>query len=147
MIKLRHFVPEDVESIHNNLYPDIAESDIMDMITEWNSCVFQGRYFEIFALISNNQIVGNVSLYEHSRNVASAGVEICCNERWKGYAAEAVAALLKYAAEKGYRIILDQVHKDNTASIRLHEKLGFESDGYIYRNQKNKEVLLYLKLL
>ena len=45
---------------------------------------------------------------------------------------------MQYAAEKGYRIILDQVRKDNPASIRVHEKLGFESDGYIYQNQKNK---------
>ena len=119
----------------------------MGMITEWKTCTYQRRYFEMFAVISTNRIVGNVSLYEHSRNVASAVVEICSNERRKGYASETVAALLKYAAKKGYRIILDQVRKDNPASIRLHEKLGFESDDYIYRNQKNNEVLLYLKLL
>ena len=29
----------------------------------------------------------------------------------------------------------------------VHEKLGFESDGYVYRTQKNNEVFLYLKLL
>lgn len=28
-----------------------------------------------------------------------------------------------------------------------HEKLGFESDKYIYRNRKNKEIMLYIKLL
>ncbi|WP_081373827.1 GNAT family N-acetyltransferase [Butyrivibrio fibrisolvens] len=58
-----------------------------------------------------------------------------------------MADLLKYASEKGYHIMLNQVRKDNLASMRLHEKLGFESDGYSYRNQKNKEVFLYLKLL
>ena len=147
MVTLRHLVQEDVAFIHNNLYSDMTESEIMGMITEWNSCAFQGHYFEMFAVMSDNGIVGNVSLYEHSRNIASVGMEICNDERGKGYASEAVSALLQYAAEKGYRIILDQVRKDNPASIRVHEKLGFESDGYIYRNQKNKEVLLYLKLL
>ena len=42
--------------------------------------------------------------------------------------------MLEYAAKKGYKIILDQVRKDNLASIRLHKKLGFESDGYVYLN-------------
>ena len=59
----------------------------------------------------------------------------------------ALAALISLAKEKGYRIVLDQVRRDNRASIRLHEKLGFETDGYIYRNRKNNEVVLYLKIL
>ena len=86
MVTLRHFVQEDVAFIHNNLYSDMTESEIMGMITEWNSCAFQGHYFEMFAVMSDNGIVGNVSLYEHSRNVASVGMEICNDERGKGSA-------------------------------------------------------------
>ena len=147
MITLRHFTQDDVESIRNNLYSDMTESEIANMITEWNSCVYQGRYFEMLAVISDGRIVGYVSLYEHSQNVASAGIEIYCSERKKGIAFEAMNALLDFASEKGYRLILDQVLKDNQASIKLHDKLGFESDGYVYRNQKNKEIVLYMKLL
>ena len=55
--------------------------------------------------------------------------------------------LLKEAAEKGYRIIQQQVRTTNTASIRLHEKLGFETDGYIYKNKHDHDVLIYLKAL
>lgn len=66
-------------------------------------------------------------------------------ERRKGAASEAISLLMRYASKKHYRIILDQVRKDNTASIRLHEKLGFESDGYVYRNQRDQEIVLYLK--
>ena len=58
-----------------------------------------------------------------------------------------MAVLIDSAASKGYRIMLDQVRKDNQASIKLHEKLGFESDGYTYRNQKNNEIILYIKPL
>ncbi len=65
----------------------------------------------------------------------------------KGFAFDAMVQMLEYAAKKGYKIILDQVRKDNLASIRLHKKLGFESDGYVYLNEKNIDVLLYLKLL
>lgn len=146
MIVLRHFEQKDVGSIRNSLYPDLSETEITDLITEWNSCVYQGRYFEMFAVIAGSRIVGYVSIYEKSRNIASAGIEIYSAEREKGFGSDAMAALLEYAAEKGYRVILDQVSEDNQASIRLHEKLGFESDGCVYRNRKNHEVFLYLKV-
>ena len=103
MVTLRSFVPEDAESVRRNLYPDLSLPDIAQMIDEWNTRRYRGKYFEMFAL------------------------------------------LMQYAAEKGYRIVQDQVRRDNAASIRLHEKLGFESDGYVYRNQRNQEVVLYLK--
>ena len=147
MIILRHFEHKDIKSLQGNLYPYLSENDIRDLITEWNSCIYQGRYFEMFAIESDGRIVGYVSIYEKSRSIASAGIEIFSEERGKGFASDAMADLLEYASERGCQIILDQVQKDNRASIRLHEKLGFESDGYVYRNQKNNEVLLYLKLL
>jgi len=147
MISIRKFVHEDAEALQKILYPDLPLSGILEMIDEWSTCVCRGRVFEMFAIISDQKIVGYVSLYEHSKIVASAGAEVIAEERCKGSASEAVSMLLQYAAEKHYRIIFDQVRKDNTASIRLHEKLGFESDGYVYRNQRDQEVVLYLKLL
>ena len=120
-------------------------SAISEMIDEWNSLVCCGKYFEMFAIVSDDKIAGNVSLYEHSKTVASIGAEVIAEERRKGAASEAISLLMQYASRKRYRIILDQVRRDNTASIRLHEKLGFESDGYVYRNQRGQETVLYLK--
>lgn len=147
MITIRKFICKDAESLQKILYPDMSVDEISEMIYEWNTCVCRGRTFEMFAIISDEKIVGYVSLYEHSKTVASAGVEVIAEERGKGIASEAVCRLMQYAFEKGYRIILDQIRKDNTASIRLHERLGFESDGYVYRNQRDQEVVLYLKPL
>ena len=42
---------------------------------------------------------------------------------------------------------MDQVRPDNLASVRLHEKLGFESDEKIYRNRKGHDVLIFVKPL
>ena len=58
-----------------------------------------------------------------------------------------MAALIERAAEAGYRTLADQVRADNRASIRLHEKLGFESDGTVCLNRKRHEVLLFIKPL
>ena len=147
MVTLRRFTPEDAPSIHQLIYPDMTKEQIVDMIGEWESGVCQGRYFGMFAVECDGRIVGSVSLYEHSPSVASAGIEIVRHERGKGIATKAMETLLAAAIEKGYRIIMDQVSTDNHASIRLHEKLGFESDRYVYRNHRNHDIYLFLKPL
>lgn len=145
MVTIRNFTHQDAEALRQSLYPDMELSAISEMIDEWNSLVCCGKYFEMFAIVSDDKIAGYVSLYEHSKTVASIGAEVIAEERRKGAASEAISLLMRYASEKRYRIILDQVRRDNTASIRLHEKLGFESDGYVYRNQRGQETVLYLK--
>ncbi len=147
MVTIRKFTHEDAASLQQSLYPDMTISDIAEMIDEWNTCVFRGRSFEMFAILSDARVVGCVSLYEHSKTVASLGAEVIAEERRRGAAFEALSLLMRYAAGKNYRILLDQVRRDNTASIRLHEKLGFESDGTVYRNQRDHEVVLFLKPL
>ena len=98
----------------------------------------------LFVRPSDGRIVGYVSLYERGRTTASVGAEIIPCERGKGAASEALALLTRYASEQGYRVLLDQIRADNKASVRLHEKLGFETDGYVYTNQRGHEVLLYV---
>ncbi len=147
MVVLRHFLEQDAGFICESLYPDLAIDEAMAMINEWNSGEHQERYFEMFAVLSGGIIVGYASLKERSQSTVSAGIEILKTKQNKGFGTQALAALIDSAASKGYRIMLDQVRKDNQASIKLHEKLGFESDGYTYRNQKNNEIILYIKPL
>ena len=147
MIALRHFTPEDAESIHSFLYPDLSMSEIADMIQAWNACVYQGKYFEMFAVVKDGGIVGSASLREQSEGVVSAGIRIFQAERKKGFASQAMAILIAFAAQKGFRIMMDQVGTDNQASILLHEKLGFFSDRYAYQNQRNHAVFLFIKPL
>ena len=147
MISLRHFCPRDAEAVRGALYPDRTADEAAAMIAAWNTCVYQGRYFETFAVLRDDAIVGQVSLSELSRSVVSAGVEITGAQRGKGFASEALSRLLKYASDRKYRLVLDQVRTDNPASIKLHEKLGFESDGYVYRNRRDHAIFLYIKPL
>ena len=92
-----------------------------------NNDSFQGKYFEMFAVLNEETIVGSISLFQHSRSVASIGVEIYESYRRSGFAFEAMLLLMEHAKNLGYKIIQDQVRTDNAASIRLHEKLSFES--------------------
>lgn len=147
MVVLRHFLEQDAGFVCENLYSDLTIDGAVAMIHEWNSGVHQGRYFEMFAVLSGDDIVGYASLLENSHSTVSAGIEILRTEQNKGFGTQALVTLIDLAASKGYRIMFNQVRADNLASIRLHEKMGFESDKYIYRNQKNKEIILYIRNL
>lgn len=147
MVRIRHFTAEDAETIKKRQYPDMSIDEIERMITDWNSGVFEGRRFEMFAVTEDGRIAGCASLAERSQSVVSLGIEIFSEERGKGIASNAMPLLLERARETGYHAVLDQVRTDNTASLRLHEAFGFETDGYVYRNKRDREVVLYLKLL
>ena len=62
-------------------------------------------------------------------------------------AIKAMLLVMDKAKTMGYKVVSQQIGRNNTASIALHEKLGFETDEYIYRNKKGNEVLIYIKPL
>ena len=144
MISIRHFTEHDAIILQQKQYTENSITDICEMITEWESNTYQGKYFEMFAITANDTIVGSVSLYEHSKSVVSIGVEIYPDQRRNGYAAEGMRLIMNHAKDLGYRIIQDQVRTDNQASIALHNSLEFETDGYVFKNTKDKDVLLYV---
>ena len=137
----------DAERLQADQLHGKSMEDVLSLIHEWKTKSYNGKYFEMFAVMNDADVVGSISLFEHSPSVASIGVEIFANHRRKGYAADAMRLLLKYAMKKGYRIIQQQIRTDNAANLSLHEKLGFETDGYVYVNQKGHDILLYLKVL
>ncbi len=144
MIIIRHFTEHDAAFIQQKQYTETSVTDIREMIAEWKTNTYQGKYFEMFAIAADDTIVGSASLYEHSKSVVSIGVEVYPDHRRKGYAAEGMRLIMNHARNLGYRIIQNQVRTDNQASIALHNCLGFETDGYAFKNAKGKDVFLYL---
>ena len=147
MVSIRHFSGSDIDVLRTNLYPYLSLEEIRLMVQNWNSGSYLGKRFEMFAVLNGKEIVGTISLYEHSKSVASIGAEILELHKRKGYAYEANLLLLEYAKQIGYKVIQNQVRTDNAASIRLNEKLGFESDKYVYKNKRDQAVYLFLKAL
>ena len=90
MISLRHFGSNDVSVLQKKRYPDMTCHEIAEMIREWNSCEYDGRYFEMFAVISDGRTVGSISVFENSRSAAEIGPDIFPDERRKGFAYEAM---------------------------------------------------------
>lgn len=143
MVSLRRFEGKDAEFL-SNLY-GISKERAEQLIGEWETLKYGDRYFEMFAVVREEKIVGTVSLYEHSESVVSAGPEIFGEYRRKGYGAQALELAVGVAKKRGYRVVLQQVRADNVASLALHKKLGFETDNYIYKNRKGNDVLIFVK--
>jgi len=147
MIKLRNFINDDAAVLQQSVYPNMPVEQIKEMIANWDKKEFQDRYFEMFAVLDDEEIVGTISLYQHSKQVISIGPEVFSDYRRKGFAKEAMRLASDVARNKGYKIVCQQIRTDNVASIALHQSLGFETDGYVYTNRKGREVLIYLKAL
>ena len=145
MIVLRNFKEEDAEELIR--YKGGTLEEIKEMFSEWNKKEYKNKYYEMFAVTNGQNIIGNISLYHHSENVISCGPEIFIRYRKQGFAKEAMEKAMEKSKEMGYKIVFQQIRVDNTASIALHKSLGFETDGYIYKNKKGNEVLIYLKIL
>ena len=146
MITLRRFATEDAPSLQER-YSNFSREQIEEMIHEWNSGRFDGKYFEMLAIISDGRIVGTISLYEHSSKVVSIGPEVFEPYRKNGYGKEAMLKACGIAADREYKIVSQQIRTDNAASIALHLSLGFETSGAVYTNAKGNQVSIYLKSL
>ena len=146
MILLRHFIPEDYSVIQKYQYPELDKADILKMISDWNTFCYHNQYFERFAIELNGTAIGSISLYQQGIDVISTGIEIFMPYRKCGYALESMELILKYARQKGYRKIINQVRQDNTASIELHKKLGYFIDREEI-NSKGHKVYIFIKIL
>lgn len=148
MISLRHFLPFDLPALRN--FPDYAaleDQAILTMIRQWNAGTYEGKYFEMFAVTDSEAVVGSVSLYQRAAHLISLGPDILPEKRNQGYGFAAMATALRVAKARGYTLAVQQVRTDNVPSVALHEKLGFERTGEVYRNRKGREIFLYLRAL
>ena len=147
MVTLRHFENNDAVVLRQFENINMPIEEIRNMICDWNKLEVSGKYFEIFAIINDGQIVGSISLYQHSDTVISIGPEILPAFKKQGFGKQAMLIALDIAKSKGYKIVSQQIRSNNTASIALHKSLDFETDNYSYINKKGNEVFIFLKAL
>lgn len=147
MILLRNLKKEDASELQKYVYSDLSTEQVEALICEWYKKQFNGKYFEMYAIVSDEKIVGTISLYQHSSEVISIGPEIFCEYRRKGFAKEAMICACQIAKEKGFKIVSQQIRTNNAASIALHCSLGFETNELVFTNTKGNQVYIYLKCL
>ena len=146
-ILLRNVTLADVPILCRHAFPNQSSEQVEAWVAEWNTRQFQGRYFEMFAVLADGEIVGTISLYQHADDVISIGPEIFLPYRRRGYGTAAMQYACEIAKDKGYRIVSQQIRTGNTASIAMHGALGFETDGKTVINSKGNQVMIYRKNL
>ncbi len=147
MILLRNLKKEDALELQERWYSNLSKEQVEALICDWNEKQFNGKYFEMFAIVSDEKIVGAISLYQHTSEVVSIGPEVFCEYRRKGFAKEAMICACQIAKEKGFKIVSQQIRTNNAASIALHCSLGFETSELVFTNAKGNQVSIYLKCL
>ena len=146
MIYLKPVTLDDLDSLSETDYEKMREEEKISMITESQQQEHDGRFFELLRVWDDDQIVGFMSLFAQSEHVVSIGPQIRESFRVKDYGRHGELLALKYAHDIGFDTAVSWVRHDNTASIRMHEKLGFkiQQNDYI-RNVK--QYIIYTKEL
>ncbi len=146
-MQLRNFEKQDALVLSEKLYPNLSVEQIENMICLWNTKQYDGKYFEMFAVVVDDTIVGRVSLYECKEKTIHIGPEIFPEFRKKGFAKKAMLMACEIAKKRGCYTISQQIRLDNQASIALHTSLGFTMVGAPFVNPKGNKVCTYEKSL
>jgi len=137
-ITLRNFCVGDCDFLAVHHKQGMTADEAVALVDEWNQKSFRGAYFEMFAVVYDNAPVGWISLYSHDEHTISAGMEIVESARRKGFAFSALEQALGYAKALGFNTAVAQVRKNNTASLRLHEKCGYAITGACVTSKGNE---------
>lgn len=128
MLKLQAITALDRDTLQDTSYGSITNAEWKQLPSESSFKLHNHRYFELFKVMAGDTVVGLMNLYVHSPHIISFGPEIKPRYQKQGYAYEAEALSLEMVKSLGYSIAIAYVRKANTASMRPHEKLGFEQD-------------------
>lgn len=113
----------------------------LSLIALWNEDRKKGsKYaFGIF-LLQNDQLIGDISLFEVVRGPLQKGmIGYCLDQQYngKGFITEAIKLIIAYAFEKENLHRLEAgVMPHNGGSIRALEKAGFQREGIARKNVK-----------
>ena len=86
--------------------------------------------------IPDGRSIGAIDLFDYDGSTAGIGILVYARaDRRKGYAADALRTLIRYARNLRISVLHASVAADNTASLRLFGSCGFvrsgESDGTV----------------
>lgn len=137
-LQLREFEAADAESLYQlNAIPEVIQytgdapfenvAEALDFVNNYDA--YQRLGFGRWAIIlkENNDFIGWSGLGQSPNNPVDIGFRIFPKYWGQGYAPEAAKACLRYGFEQlGLETIIGRVLAENTASIRVLEKIGMQ---------------------
>jgi RimJ/RimL family protein N-acetyltransferase len=147
-IRLRALEPADAETFFrwdrdsgmgrnlDFLWPPTSMAHAIAWVEETSKKVLDKDMYQWMMENSEGEAVGSIDTHTCNprQGTFSYALNVAFEHQRKGYASEAILMVLRYYFEElHYQKVTVQVHSDNPASIRLHEKLGFQREGTIRR--------------
>ncbi|WP_332717939.1 GNAT family N-acetyltransferase [Pelagibacterium mangrovi] len=96
----------------------------------------KANYPVLVAIDDDDEVVGYASFgdwraWDGYRHTVEHSVYVRSDQRGKGVGAALMLALIERARHCGKHVMVAGIEAENLASIRLHEKLGFEKTGHL----------------
>lgn len=113
--------------------------------------IFHSADVKLAVCLKENHLhIGNVYLTDinYVNRTAESHILIGNKKYWgKGYALEALSEILQYGFnERGMNRVEARINADNIASLKLHEKCGYNREGVlrqaIFKNGRFKDVVV-----
>ena len=146
MIYLKPISLDNINDFSNTSYDKMTLEEKQKLITESINKFHNNQYFKFLVVYKDDVVIGFMNLFAHSTHIISCGPTIKDEFRCRGFGFEAEKLALKHAKDKGFTIAVGGVDENNIASIKLHEKLGFELDR-TYSNKQGRTIRLYIKAI
>ncbi|MFK5878629.1 MAG: GNAT family protein [Flavobacteriaceae bacterium] len=112
--------------------------------------IYEAKQLRLLIEEKNGTPVGLIDLFDFDPKHKRAGIGIVISQQFqaKGFATESLELLLKFAfTHLNLHQLFANITNDNTKSISLFEKVGFQKAGikkdWIFSNGKFKNELLY----
>lgn len=100
--------------------PDLASKDVLQTIRSLASN---------WLMISDDEVVGIISLKNHSIDQVEIGYGVASSRSGRGFASAAVAAISPTLQERGASAVLAETAIDNLPSQRVLQRNGFTAIG------------------
>ncbi|MEO3944308.1 GNAT family N-acetyltransferase [Gorillibacterium sp. CAU 1737] len=167
-LQLRAFRLEDAQDMFMNWMNDkevqsnygepVYEtiSSVQEIVRQWISSYSHDDFYRWAILLKEtNQVMGQIAFCEVNRNHHYADLEYCIGARFqgKGYATEAVDAVIRYTFEKTGLNRLQAFHRGNnlpSGSVLRKSMLRYEGtlrESFFYPDQKAYDDRVYYALV
>ncbi len=118
--------------------PAQTEKDVIDLINSGYDRYEKGEMMSLAICLKENEVfIGSIGLYRINWDAHRSEIGYILDSKYsgKGYMHEACEALIKFAFEEvDFHSLEAVINADNTASIKVVEKLGFIREAYFKEN-------------
>ncbi len=105
-----------------------------------------GEYFRFYIVKVGTEAVGVINTCGHGVDAVSVAPEIFEKFRNQGFATKSLNLAYDIAKDTGFETVIAGIRKENVASQKLHQKLGFTFvEEFVSKN--GKPMIKYVKKL